>query len=59
LLKIRPLKVEEINEDPYIVMLRDVLYDNEIEYIKKRAAPLVRECFPGVPVGEGRGDIIR
>lgn len=42
MLRIRPLKVEMINEDPYIVMFRDVMYDHEIDYIKKTAAPLVR-----------------
>ncbi|XP_031552959.1 prolyl 4-hydroxylase subunit alpha-1-like [Actinia tenebrosa] len=44
MLKLRPLKVEMINEDPYIVMLRDVMYDHEIEYIKKTAAPLLNRA---------------
>lgn len=41
MLLIRPLKVEIVNHEPYIVMLRDVMYDSEIDYIKARAAPMV------------------
>ncbi|KAK3743421.1 hypothetical protein QZH41_011539, partial [Actinostola sp. cb2023] len=41
LLVIRPLKVEVINEDPYIEMLRDVLYHSEMEYIKTKSAPML------------------
>ncbi len=40
-LKIAPLKLEEAYLDPYIVVYHDVMYDNEIETIKKLAKPKV------------------
>ncbi|CRK94746.1 CLUMA_CG008246, isoform A [Clunio marinus] len=38
-LKIGPLKIEQISHDPYIVVYHDVMYDNEIEIVKKMAKP--------------------
>lgn len=38
-LKIAPLKLEQMSLDPYIVVYHDVMYDNEIEVIKKIAKP--------------------
>lgn len=40
-LKIAPLKLEEANLSPYIVVYHDVIYDNEIELIKQMAKPRV------------------
>lgn len=40
-LKIAPLKLEEANLSPYIVVYHDVMYDNEIELIKQMAKPRV------------------
>lgn len=42
-LKIAPLKLEEINLKPYIVVYHDVIYDSEIEEIKQMAKPRVRQ----------------
>ncbi|EDO30487.1 predicted protein [Nematostella vectensis] len=42
--RIRPLKVEELHSDPPIWMLRDVMYDSEIEYIKRTATPKLRRA---------------
>lgn len=44
-LKISPLKLEEANLKPYLVIYHDVLYDNEIEIIKQLAKPRVRFYF--------------
>lgn len=38
-LKIAPLKLEQIYTDPYIVVYHDVMYDSEIEVIKRLAKP--------------------
>lgn len=38
-LTIAPLKLEEASLNPYIVIYHDVIYDNEIELIKKMAKP--------------------
>lgn len=38
-LLIAPFKVEEISHDPFIVVFHDVMYDNEIEVIKRMAKP--------------------
>lgn len=43
-LKIAPLKLEEANLKPYIVVYHDVMYDNEIELIKQMAKPRVSKC---------------
>lgn len=40
-LKIAPLKLEEANLQPYIVVYHDVMYDNEIELVKHLARPRV------------------
>lgn len=40
-LKIAPLKLEEAHLKPYIVVFHDVMYDNEMEYIKESAKPRV------------------
>lgn len=44
-LKIAPLKLEEANLSPYIVVYHDVMYDNEIELIKQMAKPRVSKTF--------------
>lgn len=41
-LKIAPLKLEEAHLKPYIVVYHDVMYDSEIDVIKKMAKPRVR-----------------
>lgn len=38
-LLIAPLKLEEISHDPYIVVYHEVMYDSEIEIIKRMAKP--------------------
>lgn len=38
-LKIAPLKIEQVSHDPYIVVYHDVVYDSEIEILKKMAKP--------------------
>lgn len=38
-LKIAPLKLEEISHDPFIVVYHEVMYDSEIELIKRMAKP--------------------
>lgn len=38
-LKIAPLKLEEANSSPYIVIYHEVLYDKEIEVVKDLARP--------------------
>lgn len=38
-LKIAPLKLEQISLDPYIVQYHEVMYDSEIEVIKRMAKP--------------------
>lgn len=40
-LKIAPLKLEEAYLKPYIVIYHDVMYDDEIDLIKKMAKPRV------------------
>lgn len=45
-LKIGPFRVEEAYLDPYIVIFHDVMYDSEIEIIKKLAKPKVKG--PGI-----------
>lgn len=40
-LKIAPLKLEEVNLKPYIVIYHDVIHDNEIEVLKQLAKPRV------------------
>ena len=47
-LKIAPLKEEEAYLDPRIVIYHDVIYDEEIETIKRMAQPRVRRpaSFP-------------
>lgn len=40
-LKIAPLKLEEAYLEPYIVIYHDVMYDAEIEVLKKMAKPRV------------------
>lgn len=36
-LRLAPLKLEEINLDPYVVMYHEVLYESEIEELKKQS----------------------
>lgn len=43
-LKIGPLKAEKIYNDPYIVVYHDVMYDSEIEIIKRMAKPRFRRA---------------
>lgn len=43
-LKIAPLKLEEANLKPYIVLYHDVMYDNEIEVLKQMAKPRFRRA---------------
>lgn len=38
-LKIAPLKLEQVSLDPYIVIYHEVMFDSEIEIIKKMAKP--------------------
>lgn len=40
-LKIAPLKLEEAFLKPYIVIYHDVIYDEEIDVVKKMAKPRV------------------
>ena len=40
-LKMAPFKVEEAHLDPYIVVYHDVIYDSEIEVVKKMSMPHV------------------
>lgn len=40
-LKIAPLKLEEAYLKPYIVIYHDVMYDDEIDLVKKMAKPRV------------------
>lgn len=44
-LKIAPFKIEEMNQDPYIIMFHDVMFDNEIEIIKQLAKPRVSKII--------------
>lgn len=41
-LKIGPLKLEEANLKPYIVVYHDIIFDAEIEVVKNMAKPRVR-----------------
>jgi prolyl 4-hydroxylase len=43
-LTIAPLKLEEMYNDPYIVVYHDVMYDSEIEVIKEMAKPRFRRA---------------
>lgn len=43
-LKLAPLKVEEAHLNPYILIFHDVMYDNEIEFVKKLAKPRFRRA---------------
>lgn len=45
-LKIAPLKLEEANLQPYIVLYHDVMYDSEIEVLKQMAKPRVMIVQP-------------
>lgn len=40
-LRIAPIKAEELNLKPYVVVFHDVLYDREIDKIKQMAKPMV------------------
>lgn len=45
-LRLMPLKEEEAYLEPRIILYRDVMYDSEIDLIKKMAQPRVRPfCF--------------
>ena len=44
-LKIAPFKEEEAYLEPRIVIYHDVIYDEEIETIKRLAQPRVRSTF--------------
>ncbi|XP_034659778.1 prolyl 4-hydroxylase subunit alpha-2 isoform X2 [Drosophila subobscura] len=39
-LRLAPLKMEEVNHDPYIVMYHEVLSDREIEEMKRRSSQM-------------------
>ncbi|KAH8296521.1 hypothetical protein KR054_007438, partial [Drosophila jambulina] len=56
-LQLAPLKVEEINRDPYIVMYHDVLYDSEIEVLKGQSDGL-QNGFADVKNGSMIRDIV-
>ncbi|XP_065371276.1 prolyl 4-hydroxylase subunit alpha-1 [Calliphora vicina] len=43
-LKIGPLKLEEASKDPYIVVYHDVIFDTEIDIIKRMARPRFRRA---------------
>lgn len=43
-LKIGPMKLEEASKEPYIVVYYDVIFDSEIELIKKMARPRFRRA---------------
>lgn len=43
-LKIAPLKLEQVSLDPYIVVYHDVMYDSEIEVLKRMAKPRFRRA---------------
>lgn len=43
-LKLAPLKFEEANLEPYIVIYHDVMYDNELALIKQMAKPRFRRA---------------
>ncbi|XP_022209520.2 prolyl 4-hydroxylase subunit alpha-1-like [Drosophila obscura] len=38
-LRLAPLKVEPLNRDPYVAIYHDVIYDSEIEELKRHALP--------------------
>ncbi|XP_026848967.1 prolyl 4-hydroxylase subunit alpha-2 [Drosophila persimilis] len=40
-LRLAPLKMEEVNHDPYIVLYHEVLYDREIEELKKQSKNMI------------------
>ncbi|XP_041449989.1 prolyl 4-hydroxylase subunit alpha-2-like [Drosophila obscura] len=40
-LRLAPLKMEEVNHDPYIVMYHEVLFDGEIEELKKQSKNMI------------------
>lgn len=44
-LKIAPLKLEEAFLKPYIVIYHEVMYDDEIDFVKKMAKPRVGGMF--------------
>ncbi|XP_017076371.2 prolyl 4-hydroxylase subunit alpha-1 [Drosophila eugracilis] len=43
-LRLGPLKLEEANMDPYIVIYHDAMYDSEIDVIKRMARPRFRRA---------------
>ncbi|XP_055848271.1 prolyl 4-hydroxylase subunit alpha-1-like [Episyrphus balteatus] len=43
-LRLAPFKLEEIHDDPMIVIYHDVMYDSEIELVKKMAKPRFRRA---------------
>ncbi|KAJ6630486.1 Prolyl 4-hydroxylase subunit alpha-2 [Pseudolycoriella hygida] len=46
-LKIAPLKLEEANLEPYIVVYHDVMFDSEIDFIKELAKPRFKRATVG------------
>lgn len=51
-LTIAPLKLEEASLNPYIVVYHDVIYDDEIEFVKQMAKPRVSHSFTGHKVND-------
>lgn len=48
-LRIAPIKAEELNLKPYVVLFHDVIYDEEIEEIKQMAKPkVIAAHFAGI-----------
>lgn len=45
---IAPLKAEELNHDPLLVVFHDVLYDNEIETLRTMTKSIERATVMGV-----------
>ena len=46
-LRLGPFKLEEANADPFIVVFHEIIFDEEINQLKARAAPDLRRSVTG------------
>ena len=58
-LKLGPFKMEELNQDPFIVSFKDFLYHEEIETLKSLAANNLKSSLVGVRDGARKDTDLR
>jgi len=58
-LRLAPFKMEEVSADPFVVVFYEIMYEEEMNQLKSRAAPnLMRSEFGGVDASTKKGECL-